>query len=123
MTEDRRRGVGGGENLLGGWERRGFGEEQRKRRETAARNISGRAEETVAVRGRWLLRRFTRGVCVGDGPMNMSMTKISLGLSQSWLIVIPRRGRKFYYPIYWFIFLDRFFYDQRNKHEDEIVKR
>ena len=59
---DRRRGVRGKENLLGGRERRGFGDGQRKRRETAARNRSGRAEETVAVRGRWLLRRFTIGV-------------------------------------------------------------
>lgn len=75
---DRRRGFRGKENLLGGRETRGLGDDQRKRRETAARNRSGKAEVTVELRGRWwLLRRFTRGVCGGDGPTNMSMTKIS----------------------------------------------
>lgn len=71
---DRRRGVRGKENLFGGRETRGLGEDQRKRRETAARKRSGTAEETVAL-GRWLLRRFRGGVCGGDGPRNMSMTK------------------------------------------------
>lgn len=70
----RRRGFRGKENLLGGRESRGLGDDQRKRRETAARNRSGKAEVTVALRGRWLLlRRLTSGVCGGDGPTNMSI--------------------------------------------------
>jgi hypothetical protein len=49
MAVVRRRGlIKGKENLLGGRESRGLGEDQRKRRETAARNRSGRADETVA---------------------------------------------------------------------------
>jgi hypothetical protein len=72
---DRRRGFRGKENLFGGRETRGLGDDQRKRRETAARKISGKAEVTVALRGRWLLmlRRLTSGVCGGDGPTNMSI--------------------------------------------------